>query len=313
MQLLFAVSGGSNTINLFEISRSDPTNLTRIGGAVSTAPFPISVAVLPTESLVCVGVGGFTAGVSCATYSATTGIGELDELRPFFSSQNPAPASGQFSEIGALFFNDEGTALFTAVKGNQIPGALGQGRFLSAFPVANGTVSRTQVTSYPDGVTFLYGSTFIPGTDKILTTDLTGAAVFSVNASYQTDATSFKTSIFNNTCTCWAAVSATTRTGFVTDPALARLAELDLDTGEVLKAVVVEPASGLLDLAAAGDRLYVLAVGGVTGVPATVAVFDLSGGRGTFQQIQNFNPIAVAGPNSAGISINSQGMALYLG
>ena len=298
---------------MFEISRSDPTNLTRLGDAVPTAPFPISVAVLPAENLVCVGIGGFTAGISCATYSAITGIGEMDELRPYFSAQNPPPASGQFSEVGSIFFNDKGTALFTAVKGNLIPGALGLGNFLSAFPVANGAVSRNQVISYPDNVSFLYGSTWIPGTDKILTTDLTGAAVFNVNASYQTDTTEFTTPILNNTCTCWATVSATTGTGFVTDPALSRLAEVDLDTGEILKAIVVEPASGLLDLAAARDRLYVLAVGGLTGVPPTVAVFDISGGRGTVRQIQNYNPLLATGPNSAGISVNSQGMALYLG
>ena len=298
---------------MFEISRSDPTNLTRIGDAVPTGPFPISVAVLAAQNLVCVGVAdSVTAGASCATYSPTTGIGKMDAVRPYFSSQNPPPASGQFNEVGTILFNDEGTALFTAVKGNLEPDAPGIGNFLSAFPVLNGSVSRTQIVSYPDNVGFLYGSQFIPGTAKILTTDLSGAAVFSVNSSFQTDSTAFNTRILNNTCTCWTAVSATTRTGFVTDPIQARLTEIDLDTGAIVKALLVEPATRLLDLAAAGGRLYVLTLGDLENVPAKVAVFDVSGGRGTFTQIQNFNPLAGTA-NSAGISASSQGMALFFG
>ena len=60
---------------------------------------------------------------------------------------------------------------------------------------------------------------------------------------------------------------------------------------------------GMIDLEAAGNFIYALSPGNAN-VSAAVTVFDVSGGRGSATQIQNFNPV--------GVGANAQGMVALM-
>ena len=79
--------------------------------------------------------------------------------------------------------------------------------------------------------------------------------------------------------------------------------EIDTRTGELIKdSQLSNDNPGMIDLATEGDFVYALSPGNGT-VGASVAVFDVSGGRGTARAVQNS---AVPGvPDSA------QGMAIF--
>ena len=287
---------------MFRIDAFDPTKLTLVGQPVATAQYPISLAVSKTYQKVCVASAGNTAGLACASFSPVNGIGKLDTLRPYFTTPN-TPASTQFNSIGDVYFSNDEKVLFTSVRGN------GQGfnGFLSAYPVVGGAVSYKQVTSSPAGSEFLYGSVPIPGSSNILSADLGqgigGALIINVNSQLQgTTAKDIK--IPGQSMTCWATISSVTNTGFLTDPGTSSLSEVDLQTGTLVKQESGDIA--MIDIRAAGNYLYALSVGNVTDpavAPPAVAVFDVSGGRGTAKQIQNFAP--------QGATARAQGMAVY--
>ena len=148
---------------MFAIDVFNPTKLMRVGDAVTTGQFPISVAVSVKNSLVCVATAGDLATASCATYNAFTGIGQLDAESPYFT-QATLPATGQFNTIGNVFFNEAETVLYTTIKGSTA-GPFGRA-FLSAFPLVNGTVPSTQTTSVPAGIQQFYGSQVVPAPTK---------------------------------------------------------------------------------------------------------------------------------------------------
>jgi hypothetical protein len=88
--------------------------------------------------------------------------------------------------------------------------------------------------------------------------------------------------------TCWATYSASTDTVYVTDGAVNRLIGIDLATGKVNSELALDNGSrGMLDLAAAGDFVYALSVGGEK---AAITVLDVSGGNNAVKVVQNFQP-----------------------
>lgn len=285
---------------MFKIDSNDPTKLTRVGKPIATEQYPISVAASLKHSLVCVANNGDTvAGLACASFDGKNGIAELDAVRSYFTPQT-VPASGTIGQVGALFFNNDESALYTTLKGNFRSPA---GTFISVFPLSkDGAVSRTQIANYPKDVQFLYGSQFIPGTDTIFATDLAHAAIIDTD-SFSSAVTQYYTTIPNNTCSCWTAYSKKTGTGFVSDPVNPRIAEVDLNENKLIAQPLASP--GMLDIAAAGNYVYALSIGDFVSVPPQITVFDVSGGRGTIHSVQKFSP--------AGISGHSQGLALYTG
>lgn len=81
------------------------------------------------------------------------------------------------------------------------------------------------------------------------------------------------------------------------------LVEADLNNGSIIsKAVPSNGNPGMIDLVAAGNKVYALSPGNGT-ASASVAVFDVSAGPGKAKAIQNF---AVDGADK-----NSQGMAFF--
>ncbi|EPE31900.1 3-carboxy-cis,cis-mucoante lactonizing enzyme [Glarea lozoyensis ATCC 20868] len=298
---MIALNPGSNTASLFSISSRDATKLTMIGSPVDTmGDFPVSVAVSSKLSMACVANTGARAGIAC--YKITpTGLLPSGSLRPFALNQTNPP-SGPLNTVSQTFFNGDSTALLTTVKGDPTKKNTG---FLSSFPVTAGMVSMTGTQTSPNGTAVLFGSTVLPGTSDIFVTDASfGTATLSSSTGFAAAAVSASTKLDGQKATCWATFSAVTSTAFVTDVARNVLSEIDTKTGEVVKSLDAKNGNiGLIDLASKGNFVYALAPGNATaGVPVHVAVYDVSGGRGSVKEVQNFEVM--------GVSDSVQGMTL---
>lgn len=64
---LFTVNAGDNTVSIFSINDNDPTKLTLLGTPEKVpGDFPVTVAASALNRLVCVGLSGEQAGITCA-------------------------------------------------------------------------------------------------------------------------------------------------------------------------------------------------------------------------------------------------------
>lgn len=295
---------------MFSISESDPTHLTLIGEPASIpGEFPNTVAASAKHNLVCVGTTGALAGVSCGTFDAKTGLGAMDDLRPFEINQSTPPV-GPTNTVSHVFFSEDQSVLYTTVKGDPTVNNTG---FLSAFSVEKGkkaAVSRNDVRSSPAGTAVLFGSAVIPKTGNIFATDASlGGAIISVDDATLTASTASLGPVDGQVATCWVTISPVTRTAFVTDIGSSRLVEMSVEDASILGELDLSaaPSSGYTDLSAAGGYVYILAPGRADdGSVPLVLVIDVSGGMGQAELMQEFE-IAELGAVS-----NSQGMAVFV-
>lgn len=302
-QFLFAINAASNTVSMFEIDPSNPTKLTRIGNPVRTAQYPASVTASLKNNLVCVANAGTPTGLSCASFSPGSGIGKMDQLRPYFTSDG-VPSSGTFNLVGATFFSNDENTVFTTIMGNTTTFK----GFLSAYTVSNDAVSYKQVTSSPAGSAFLYGATNIPGTSEILAADPIGggAIIIDINSKLQ-GITKFFTNIPGQIASCWAEISSKTGSGYITDPNNKSIYEIDVQTGVLLSKL--SDIEGPIDFMPGGGFLYVVTAGNATQTPnnviigPAVLVADIRGGKGSIKNYQSFTP--------EGMTATAQGMAVF--
>jgi hypothetical protein len=297
-QMLFAVNAGSNSVSAFKISWENPTKLTLLGSPVITnGDFPVTIAVSSSLGIACVGNTGVHSGVSCASYSES-GLGPFDALRPIPLGQTK-PATGPLNGIADVFFTEDSSLLVVIVKGDTTAKHPG---FVALYPVTGGKVSYWMTETHPAGTAVMFGSTIIPGTNNMLVSDASfGAAILSL---FSLATPLALTNITDQKATCWATTSSVTGTGFVDDPVLSQLTEIDLTTGAIVSEVSDgNGGQGMIDMRAVGGRIYALSPGNGT-VPAAVTVFDISGGSGTAKSIQNF-PVKGAGDQ------NAEGLAVF--
>ena len=291
---------------MLTIDRADPTKLTILGQPVPVqGEFPNTVAISQKHRLACVGTTGAQNGVSCAPFSRE-GLGQFDGLRSFGLNQT-TPPEGPTNSVSQLLFSEDESALFATVKGNPAVNTTG---FFSTFPVQTqgkqASVSTQDVRSSPHGTAVLFGSKTIPGTSSVFVTDASfGAAILSVNPADGEAALVAKQTIEGQRATCWATISSTTSTAFVTDVLRERLVEMSLSDASILSITDLNTgAPGLLDLEAVGDMIYVLSPGNGS-TPAAVSVMDASGGgAASVELVQQFD---VSG---LGVGPNAQGMAV---
>lgn len=288
---------------MFSISKRDPTHLTMVGKPAKVpGDFPNTVAALEDGNVVCVATSGAKAGVSCAKYG-DAGIGPMDDLRVVELNQTTPPI-GPTNTISQVLFSENGSQMYTIVKGT---GAANDTGFIAAFDVEpscdGATVSHGGIRSSPNGTAVLFGSTLIPGTSDMLVTDAAfGAAILSVDEK-GVATTVAKDVIAGQKATCWSAISAYTKTGFVSDVALPRLLEVSLKDASILHTVDLTSTGvpGFIDLGAAGEFLYALAPGNET-TNAHLVVID----AGDRKLKQSFSL------SKLGAGVNSQGMAILL-
>ena len=246
-------------------------------------------------------------------------MSETDGLKPLDAAQRPIPLGagqttppvGPTNTISQILFNDDSTQLITMVKGNPPPtnatapanGTAVNNGFVSVFPVQNGKVGTQDVRTSPPGTAVLFGSANVPGTTKVVATDASfGTTVLDIASSGQASLVA-KTPLAGQVATCWAIFSKKTQSAFVTDVLLNRLTEIDPQNGNVIQEQNVNNANpGNTELATAGNYLYTLSPGLGNGT-ATVAAFDISGGRGTAKPIQNFQVGNGVGIAAVGLGI----------
>jgi hypothetical protein len=280
LQMVFAVNAASNSLSAFSISWKDSTDLTLLNTVDVGGDFPVTVAASSQLKMACVGSTGTASGVSCAPYTKA-GLGAFDALRSLPLGQSNPP-TGPTNGIAQVFFNQDSTSLITIIKGN---GTMPDTGFIAVYPVQNGVPSMTPQKSVPADTAVMFGSANIPGTDNILVSDAAFGYVILAQSDLSTPLA--VTNITDQKATCWATVSTLTGTGFVDDVLVSHLVELDLTTGAIVSDVDSgNNGQGMIDLMAAGQRIYALSPGNGT-VNGAVTVFDISGGRGSVKSIQN--------------------------
>lgn len=293
-------------MSMLEISSDDPLKLTIVGEPVTLpGDFPNTLGVSEKHKLVCVGLTGAKAGISCTSYSAK-GLGPADALRPFNLNQTTPPV-GKYNTTSQVFFNSDESKLFTTVKGGQ---GADQTGFFSVFRVdALGKLGTKDVQSSPAGTQILFGSTLIPGSpnDVFVTDRSFGAVIVSVNPETDVATTIAKGVIPGQIATCWAFVSPATGTVFTTDGSLDRVVEMSpKDASVIFDTELSNGDPGLLEIAAAGDFLYALSAGNDTH-QAAVTVMDVSGGPGSAKQIQHFE---MGSLGDMGVDKNCEGLVI---
>ena len=303
LQHLFAVNAGSNTLSMFKIDAQDPTKLTMMGQPVDVnGDFPVSVAVSKKNNMACVASTGTKAGVSCGSFSSN-GMAQMDALRSLsFELNQSNPPVGPLNSVADILFSHDEKTLYTMVKGNMTQNQPGG---VAAYAVQDGTAATVPVSNNNlNGTAVLFGTTTIPGSDKLFATDASlGSAVLSTKADGQNLAVQALATIPDQKATCWVTISPVTNTAFVTDVAANHLVEMDTCTGQMIKEYnLTTPAMGNIDVKAAGNFIYALAPG--VNASTGVQVFDVSAGKGQAKQIQFFTP-----ENTTG---TVQGMAVKL-
>ncbi|KAI1110793.1 hypothetical protein F5Y14DRAFT_454634 [Nemania sp. NC0429] len=311
-QHMFAVNAGSNTLSMFAISPKDPLRLKPVGSPVSVpGEFPNTVAASAKNSLVCVGMSGAVAGISCGSFSAQTGLGRMDSLRSIPLGQTTPPV-GPTNTVSHAFFSEDESTLLTMIKGDPATNKTG---FVSVLPIqkkrscrGNSVVSsaaQKDMRSTPGGTAVLFGSQIIPGTNKVFATDASfGAAILDVDLSSGRAKALSTQKIDGQSATCWSAFAPATGTVFVTDVAVPRIVEMSAKNASIISETQLADtgASGFIDLKASGEFLYALAPGNGT-VEPMILVMDLSGGPATAKPIQTFSLQGMAGANAQGIAI----------
>lgn len=270
---------------MFSINPNDPTDLKLLGKPVSTTgEFPVSLAVSAKNRIVCVANSGAVSGVSCGSFHRD-GLEPMDPLRPLFLNQS-TPAVGPFDDVGSTFFNAEETALLTTVKRNRTETT----GFLSVFSVNDRRVGTSETRSFVNGTQRLFGAVPIPNTNNIFSSDAGfGSVILRLNAN-NTASLVARTIVADQATTCWAIVASRTGTGFLSDNDVNHLVEVDVTTGAIITDYFPPNSNpGMTELHAAGNYIYALSPGRANR-PVSVVVFDVSGGRGTLKQVQNFFP-----------------------
>ncbi|KAK9318982.1 hypothetical protein V1517DRAFT_267055 [Lipomyces orientalis] len=310
-QNLFAVNSGSNTLTMMSICESDPTVLTLVGTVSIPGEFPNTVAASAKNNLVCVGSTGAKAGISCATFSSTAGLSEMDFLRPFDLGQSTPPI-GPTNTVSQTFFSEDESLLLTTVKGDPTANKTG---FLSVFPVnprcgcGPASLSAKDTRSSPPGTAVLFGSEPIPGGSTVFVVDASfGAVVLSLDEETRKASLVAKQVIGDQQATCWATISPATDSAFVTDPLVNHIVEMSLSDAKIISAVNTTTANagtGFIDLKAAGNFIYALSPGNGS-TEAEVVVLDVSRGQGSAKVIQTF------GLNALGVGKTAQGMQVFM-
>ncbi|GME34232.1 hypothetical protein AOQ84DRAFT_207763 [Neofusicoccum parvum] len=294
---------------MMSISASDPTKLSIVGQPVAVpGEFPNTVAASGRNNLVCVGSTGAKAGISCSSFSSTTGLEDMDSLRQIDLGQTTPPV-GPTNTVSQVFFSQDESRLFTTVKGDPTVNNTG---FFSVFPVQQNacsgaaSLSMQDTRSSPQGTAVLFGSVIIPGSSSVFVTDASiGGAVLSVDGSTDEAALVAKQAIGDQKATCWVTISQATGSAFVTDVGVNHVVEMSLDDASIISTLDLSSNGdpGLIDLKAAGNFVYALSPGNGTKA-AAVTVLDVSGGKGSGKMIQHFEL------TSLGVGKNAQGMAV---
>ncbi|KAI0676037.1 hypothetical protein C8Q78DRAFT_365992 [Trametes maxima] len=310
-QVLATVNPGSNTISLFSINPAVPTELTPLGGPVSSeGEFPISLTFNNNGTRLCVLNGGAVAGVNCFTVDRSVGLVSVPNTLRSVPLNKTTPPAGPAGTASQIVFNHDETKLLVSVKGAP-PISVG---FLAVWDINTDGSLSPQFTQVPPvkGGAVTFSLTPIPGKNAFLSTDASvGFSVFD----FDDLAKSTLTPIPGQQATCWSQFSNQSGTFFLTDVTTSILTEVSVDQnlqGSIVKQYPLGPGAGTIDDTIATingkDFLYVHAANFTS-----VDVLAIGATPGTAERIFTLD---FGGPaRAAGISVdplNLQGMTHFV-
>ncbi|KAL0634772.1 hypothetical protein Q9L58_006289 [Maublancomyces gigas] len=286
--LLFTVDPGSNTVSMFQISQKNPSQLTMIGKPQSTGgEFPISVTYSSTLNIACVVNGGAVDGVSCFSVDKN-GLHTLDASpRPLGLAQK-TPAVGPPGTVSHISFSQDSSALIVTVKGNP---AIKDTGFVAIYPVSYGVVSRHATKSSPAGTALPFGISNVSAGNFIIADPSVGGAILSIDPKSLQVSTSSAITVAGQVAICWSAFSPVTKSAYLADAGVNRIVEVDGTTGAIVAQVgLTNGNKGMFDIAASGNFLYALSP---TANSTHIVVMDISGGKGSIKEAQNFEVVGL--------------------
>ncbi|KAL0955026.1 hypothetical protein HGRIS_003945 [Hohenbuehelia grisea] len=259
--MLATVNAGSNTIALFSINPSDPTNLHMIGKPVgSGGEFPVSVAFNKDGSRVCSLNGGAVNGVACFKVDSARGLISLANTTRSLSLNQTTPPMGPENTVSQVIFTEDGSKLIVGVKGiRPDPG------FLAIWNVEqDGSLSPDfiKVTSRNGGLRAPFGMTNIPGKDAVLVGD-PGVGFDLIGQDGKVDVA---VTIDGRIAPGWTSFSPKTGNFYITDVGTSIVTEVNVDAdfkGSIVKRYEQTKGSAIIDndIATIGnnDFMYILA------------------------------------------------------
>ena len=284
--LLFAVNAGSNSVSMFAVSPTQPTQITLVATQTTGFDFPVSIALSTNRSLACVLNGGANNGIRCYSYStsALTTISSFDTSLGLTNIVLPEPDS-PFNTTGDISFTADSLALLVTVRSNGVDsGSL----YIYPIDYATSSLSAAPVTSILPA-SMLPFSLSLVGSDAVLVTEPLLGSVSVVRYDSSTGATDAATvtpfAIPVSTgfgALCWVRHSTATGNYLLIGAGLnGTIVEVSVDPQTLQTTYVgligTQPFAEALDNAIATingqDYLYVIE-------PATQAIqgFQLSGG-----------------------------------
>lgn len=312
-KILATVNAGSNTISVFSINPSNPTDISMIGSPVgSGGEFPVSVTINSAGDTVCALNGGEVNGVSCFSVDQQNGLVPVAGTNRSLSLNQTTPATGPAGSVSHIVFSEDNKQLIASVKG--VPPTPG---FLAVWDVADdGSLSESFTSVAPaEGGLLQFSMTIIPGKNAILATDAgIGFDIFDFSSGSNASTKSSVVAIDGQSATCWSSFSPNTKNFFLTDIGTSMVTEVNIDNdlvGTVVKQYDQGKGAATIDndIASMGnnDFMYIL-------MPNVTALNVLSlKAPGDAQLIQKLD---IAGPASAaGLPIsasNLQGMTTFI-
>jgi hypothetical protein len=269
------VNAGSNSISFFEIDPDCPTNLTLGGTAKLIGEFPTSVAISDELHLICVATAGIVNGVEC--FGPGLKPDGLGLRNPGIKTINPPTAD--YLGISDIFFSIDNKYLYSAIHG-AMPVGSGQPGFISAYPIANGNVSTTEIRSYPEGGYFYFGGIPLPGSTDIYVTDGGfGGLLLEANSNGTLTTKGLTIADPYIPAVCWVEWSNATKVAWLTSPISNGLIAADLTTGlQFSNTNITNSNVGILDLVIPepGNILFGLATGSTNVSVSAIVSVDIS-------------------------------------
>ncbi|KZP00879.1 hypothetical protein CALVIDRAFT_552562 [Calocera viscosa TUFC12733] len=221
---LLAVNPGSNTVALFSIDPTDPTNIQMVGlPAPSLGDFPVSITTHPTLPLACVLNGGAENGVGCHLVHPVFGLLPIEGSFRALGVKQTTPPSGPPGSFAQILFSDDGKHLYVSLKG--IAPANGTVFVFAADP--QGVLSQNSTQNMGGPVPFSINN--IPGRQAIFMTESTGGVeTFDFTDSFS--GVNAKVTLINGSAaTCWSTYSERTGNFYIDDAGKGIVSEISLD------------------------------------------------------------------------------------
>ncbi|KAH8825507.1 hypothetical protein DL96DRAFT_1609134 [Flagelloscypha sp. PMI_526] len=271
VRAVITVNAGSNTMTLFRIDPTKPSELIQVGDPIDTGgDFPVSVAYNAVGNIVCAVNAGKRSGIACFNCDTTTGFTPIPDTIRTVDLHQTTPPHGPANTPGHIIFSDDDQQLVASFRGDPAnpkknPGMLAVWNITSA-----GVLSKNFTTVHPPaGALEPSSMTRLLGTPVFLVTDpFVGASVYEV-ALNMTPTAVKSVPIPKQKFTSWSLFSNQTRNFYTTDIETNNITEINvafpsLDT-KIVNQYALGPGAAPEDVTistlAGTDFLYVLEAG----------------------------------------------------